>query len=145
MIQRKTKIVIKDNSGFLKSYCINSYPRNKGARVGHSLKVAITKSKNALSHRESSSSRGSSPSQKECLTNLLIIHTRCPISRYDGSFIRFHYNSGVSILLKKTLKNPIQLGFKRINTALPFELRKRNHWQGFQGTLNITKLAKSLI
>lgn len=143
MIQRKTKIVIKDNSGFLKSYCINSHPRNKGARVGHSLKVAITKSKNALS--QSSSSRGSSPSQKECVTNLLIIHTRCPISRYDGSFIRFHYNSGVSILLKKTLKNPIQFGFKRINTALPFELRKRSHWQGFQGTLNITKLAKSLI
>ena len=140
MIQPKTKILIKDNSGFLKGYCINTYPRNKGAKVGHCLKVAITKSKNPFSQPSLTRS-----TPKDSLTHLLIIQTKSPITRHDGSIIRFNSNTGVCIVFKKTFKNRIQLGFRRINTALPFELRKRSHWQSFQGTFNIIKLAKSLI
>ena len=140
MIQVKTEILIKDNSGFQQGTCINCQPRKKGAKVGHSLKVAITKSKRALRAMPRSSI-----SSKEVLQNLLVIQTRKPIMRLDGSTIKFNWNCGVSISFKKAPKNRLQLGFKRINTVLPFELRKRSHWQQFQGTFNIIKLAKNLI
>jgi ribosomal protein L14 len=142
MIQTKTKILIKDNSDFLNASCINSGVK-KSATVGSCIKVSVSKMKPGSSL---STSLKNAPEAKQSLQNLLIVQTKAPISRADGSSLHFNFNSGVSILFKKAgTKRQHQLGFKRINTAVPFELKNKEYIQKLKGVPNVIKLAKHLL
>lgn len=143
MIQIKTEILIKDNSDFLKANCINSGLK-RSAKVGSCIKVSISKIKsNSL---KSSFLKNTVENAKQNLQNLLIVQTKAPVVRADGSSLHFNFNSGVSISLKKTgTKKQHQLRFKRINTAVPFELKNKEYMQKLKGVSNVIKLAKHLM
>ena len=81
------------------------------------------------------------PSMMSQLQDALIIQTNCRISRYDGSGLRFNSNSGVAVSLNK---RKLVLGFKRITSCVPFEIKRVNSQSAFKGSYNIMKLAKSL-
>jgi ribosomal protein L14 len=143
MIQTKTKILIKDNSDFFKASCINSGVK-RSATVGSCIKVSVSKMKPGSSL--STSLKNNALEAKQSLQNLLIVQTKAPILRADGSSLHFNFNSGVSILLKKAgTKRQHQLGFKRINTAVPFELKNKEYIQRLKGVPNVIKLAKHLL
>jgi ribosomal protein L14 len=143
MIQTKTKILIKDNSDFLNANCINSNIK-RGATIGGCIKVSVSKMKPGSNL--STPLKNAPDNAKQSLQNLLIVQTKAPILRADGSSLHFNCNSGVSILLKKTgTKRQYQLGFKRINTAVPFELKNKGYIQKLKGAPNVIKLAKHLL
>lgn len=143
MIQTKTKILVKDNSDFLNAICINSGVK-RSATVGSSIKASIYKMKSGLNIK--TSLKNAAENAKQSLQYLLIVQTKTPIVRADGSSLHFYSNSGVSILLKKTgTKRQHLLGFKRINTAVPFELKNREYMEKIKGAPNVIKLAKHLL
>lgn len=144
MIQTKTKILIKDNSEFLNAYCINCGVK-QNARVGNSIKVSVYKMKTS-SMSQSTSLKNLADNTKQSLQNLLIVQTKAPIRRADGSSLHFNFNSAISIVLKKaSARKRHQLGFKRINTAVPFELKNKEYIQKIKGVPNLIKLAKHLL
>lgn len=162
MINVKTKIFIKDNSGLLVAKCINTRTNgraNNAAKVGHVVKVTITKAKSKASTLRKQETRKAANKQqnrdlsaKGSLQTLLLIQTKKPVIRYDGSSVKFNTNSALCVHLKAargaatvTTKQHLVLGFKRINSCLPFELKNKVYWQAFGGTINLIKLAKSLI
>ena len=135
MIQNRTKILIKDNSGLLKGTVINSKPRRRV--LGHHVKLVITKAK-----LKTTGSKRGVQSKVSQLQDALIIQTNNRIQRYDGSGLRFSSNCGVSIT---TNKRKLNLGFKRIATSCPFEIKRLNNQSAFKGSYNIMKLAKNLL
>jgi len=131
MIQTQTKIIIKDNSGILRGRCINTrHKKPKG--IGNHVSVAVTKTK---AHRQTHF-------KTSACQDLLIIQTKKAVHRYDGSSVQFNVNTGVCVVLND---HKLQLGFKRINTTVPFELKKQNHIKLGQGSSNLIKLAKNLV
>lgn len=149
MIQAQTKILIKDNSDLLEGTCINSYQKTtkKAAKVGNCVKASIKKVKSNFAHRNTSGkSTNTGAVGKKRLNDLLIIQTKRSISRKDGSTIQFSKNCGVSIIFKKSgSKKQHLLGFKRISTTVPFELKNKMYGQRFKAAYNIIKVAKNLI
>ena len=147
MIKPKTKILIKDNSGLLEANCINcgaKSPRT-GARVGHCVKASVSKLRLSSSSQSGllASREGNA---RQSLQNVLIVQTKAPIFRGDGSTIQFNSNSGVSILLKKAgSKKQHQLGFKRINTAVSYELNNKTYAQELKVVSSVIKLARQLL
>ena len=125
MIQNQTEISIKDNSGLLLGRCIN-VGKQSGA-VGQRIKVAVLKSK-TMTKRKSA--------KRNVLQDLLLIQTKKMIYRNDGSTLRFNGNKGVCVNVGRGAK--LQLGFKRITSAVAIELKKSNR----SGGLNLLKLAK---
>lgn len=153
MIQTQTKISIKDNSDFLQGQCIGFSQKNakKAAKIGNCVKVSISKVKSTFAQGYSQKTAGRSGtsianSSKNCLQDLLIVQMKTPIYRKDGSTVQFYSNSGVSIVFKKAgAKKQHQLGFKRINTTVPFELKNKIYGQRFKAAYNVIKVAKNLL
>lgn len=142
MLQTQTKILIKDNSGLLQGKIINSGRANSAA-LGHNVKVTITRAKSKI-HRSTGTKSTKIQMRKGQLQNLIVIQTKKLIQRYDGSTIKFNSNCGVCIAAKqKGAKKRITLGFKRINTSVPYELRWNNGLQA--ANINLLKLAKNII
>lgn len=140
MIQTKTKVLIRDNSGPLEASCISGSARRrrKGAKVGHCVGASITKLR--------AGARGQKEGAKQRLQGVLIIHTKAGVSRGDGSTLEFSRNCGVSVIPKKGgAKKPYLLAFKRINTAVPLELRSQKRVQVFKAISSVTKLARRLL
>lgn len=135
MIQNQTEISIKDNSGILKGRVVNS--RHKTCTLGQNAKIVITKAR----VKTSGAKNRNLPSMMSQLQDALIIQTNCRISRYDGSGLRFYNNSGVAVTVNK---RKLVLGFKRITSCVPFEIKRVNSQSAFKGSYNIMKLAKSL-
>jgi ribosomal protein L14 len=133
MIHKGTQIQIKDNSGVLSGICINTYTKCWAA-IGDPLSITITKAK-TRGHGKKTGSKS-----KGQIQELLVIQTKKRLNRLDGSSLKFGCNSGVCVS-KGGGKS--QLGFKRINTSVPFELKKRNP-QVPVGN-NLIKLAKNLV
>lgn len=125
-LQTRSAITIKDNSGFMKGRVINAMPN---ATLGSKLKLVITKSKSK--HQKTKSRK---------LQDVLVIQTKRPVLRFDGSTIRFNTNSAVAVNLNK---NTLVLGFKRVNTCVPFEVKRGQ--SAFKGNANVMKLAKALL
>lgn len=150
MIQTKTKILIKDNSPLLEANCIN-YSNNssskKGAKIGSCIKISVSKIKSTLNKDRSASA----PALRETsigrpLHSVLVIQTKALAHRGDGSTLQFNCNSGVSIILKKAgTKKSQQLGFKRVNSTIPFELKNKAHMQKVKIASSVVKLAKHLL
>lgn len=129
MIQNQTKISIKDNSGLLLGRCINS--GKSCGTVCQRIKVAVLKSK-ATTKRKAS--------KPNVLQDLVLIQSKKAIIRNDGSTIRFNGNKGVCVSAGRGAK--LQLGFKRINTAVAVEL-KQSRRLGLSS--NLIKLAKNIL
>ena len=149
MIQTKTTILIKDNSPLLEAYCIhyNSNSSKKGAKIGDCIKVSVSKMKPSLNKdRASSTPVLRETSIRRPLHNLLVIQTKALAHRGDGSTLQFSSNSGVSLVLKKAgAKKSHQLGFKRVNSTISFELKNKAHMQKVKIAPNVVKLAKHLL
>jgi ribosomal protein L14 len=124
-IQTRTEIIIKDNSGLLKGRVINC---KANATVGSKLKLAITKTKSK------------DQASKKKLQDVLIIQTKKPLIRLDGSTVSFSNNSAVTINLTRF---KLVLGFKRIPSCVPFEVKCSK--SDFKGGANIIKLARALV
>lgn len=135
MIQNQTEISIKDNSGILKGRVVNS--KHKTCTLGQNVKIVITKARQI--HNKPKTHVGHNHGSQ--LQDALIIQTNCRINRLDGSGLRFYNNSGVSVTINK---RKLVLGFKRIPSCVPFEIKRINSQSAFKGSYNIMKLAKSL-
>ena len=133
MIQKGTYIKVKDNSGVLSGKCINTY-KKRVAAYGELLTLGATKVKTKLGGSKKNAFKAQPQKQA-----LLVIQSRKLVCRLDGSSLKFNSNCGVTIS-KSGLKP--QLGFKRINTCVPFELKKHN--AGIPFGNNLIKLAKNL-
>lgn len=149
MIQTKTKILITDNSALLEGYCINynSNSSKKAVRIGGCIKVSVSKMKtNVNKERASSTSILPEANMKRPLHSVLVIQTKAPANRADGSTVQFSANCGVSIILKKTgSKKSQQLAFQRVNSTIPFELKDKAHMQKVKIAFSVVKLAKHLV
>lgn len=127
MIQNKTELFIKDNTGVIKGVVINSL---RASSLGDKVTLAITKAKSKAGVKQKTSKL------KSDLQDAVVVQTKKRVLRYDGSTIAFNSNSGVCIS-RSGAKSV--LGFKRINTTVPFELKRRPR------NINLIKLAKSLV
>ena len=153
MIQTQTKISIKDNSDFLQGECINVAKKNtkKAAKIGHCVKVSISKVKPTATYsQEYKKAAGGKTSminiKKNSLQDLLLVQVKSPTYRKDGSTIQFDSNCGVCVVFKKSGTNKQhQLGFKRVNTTVPFELKNKVYAQEFKAAYNVIKVAKNLL
>ena len=87
MIQEYTQLVVADNSGAKRVMCfrILGGTRKKYARIGDIVKVSV---KDAIP--------GGTVKKKE-VCNAVIVRTKQPIRRKDGSSIRFSDNAAVII------------------------------------------------
>lgn len=129
MIQNQTEILVKDNSGVLKGRCINKGKRY--ASAGARIKVAVLKTKAAYKQKKAF--------KKNALQDLLLIQTKKALIRHDGSTLTFNGNKGVCITQGQ---RGLQLGFKRINTAVPFEVKQSSAFKQGLSAKNLIKLAK---
>lgn len=148
MIQVKTKILIKDNGPLSEGNCIhyNNNASKKGAKIGTSIKVSVSKMKPALNKDRGPSAILRETTKRPLLHSVLVIQTKTPAHRGDGSTLQFGCNSGVSIILKRTTtKKSYQLGFKRVSSAIPFELKNKAHMQKVKIASSIVKLTKHLL
>lgn len=150
MIQTQTKITIKDNSDFLEGQCINYVKKNikKAAKIGHCVKVSISKVKPTGLHSQEYKKAGGGKTsmvniKKNSLQDLLIVQVKAPTRRKDGSTIQFNSNCGVCVIFKPLKQH--QLGFKRVNTTVPFELKNKVYAQKFKAAYNVIKVAKNLL
>jgi ribosomal protein L14 len=128
-LQTRSKVTIKDNSGFVKGRVVNALQK-KQTRFSK-IKVAITQSK---WKRDKSRHK----LQNSKLQNAFVLFTKKPVVRFDGSTIRFNLNSVVTVSDSKT-----SLGFQTVNTCVPFEV-KRSLGRG-RGGANLIKMAKALL
>lgn len=144
MLQVRSNVSIKDNSGLIRGKIISNNVSSKG-KVGSTLKMSVTRAKLKANFKSAHTRLKQSMSAKGQLQDLIIIQTRKPLMRNDGSTLVFDTNSGVCINSKGGLKKRLILGFKRINTSVPFELKKQhcNFNQTF--SFNLIKLAKNLM
>ena len=150
MIQTKTTILIKDNSPLLEAYCINynSNSSKKAAKIGNCIKVSVSKIKATLNKDRASFAPvlRETSIRRRPLHSLLVIQTKALAYRGDGSTLQFGSNSGVSIVLKKAGRRAgHQLGFKRVNTTISFELKNKAHMQKVKIASSVVKLAKHLL
>lgn len=133
MIRNQSELLIKDNSGILKGRCIN-IGKSPFRAIGDFIKISITRSKSSRLSKNKNI-------RSNLVQDLLIIQTKKPIIRYDGSTIKFNQNCGVCVNLNVGKGMRLQLGFKRIKTTVPFELKGRIK----QGSHNFIKLGKNLV
>lgn len=130
MVQNQTEILVKDNSGILLGRCISGGCSKVGARIQIAvLKAKIVTKRKILKHK--------------ALQDLLLIQTKKAILRNDGSTLQFNGNKGVCISMDS--RGRVQLGFKRINTVVPHELRKSGNLNSGLSSLNLMKVANSLM
>jgi large subunit ribosomal protein L14 len=110
MIQMQTWLDVADNSGAKRAMCIKVLGGSKRryASVGDVIVVAIKK---ALPTSEI---------KQKAVVKAVIVRTAAPISREDGSYVRF--DSNAVVLLDKDL-NPVGT---RIFGPVARELRSRN-------------------
>ena len=128
MIQNRTKIIIKDNSGVLMGRCINAGKQRGSLQFA---KIADLKSKAVFTTKRKALKRSA-------LQDILLVQTKKTLHRNDGATLKFNGNKGVCVSKSGT---QLQLGFKRINTAVTVELKKSHHGQ----SSNLMKLAKAIL
>ena len=130
MIQTRTKLTLKDNSGYLTGITIHT--RNRTQSTGGFAKLALK----ARRKFKPSLSQGK-PKLAPGLRDVLLVQTKRRSHRYDGSTVAFSTNGCVTI--NRSGRN-LSLGFKRIVTSVPYEL-KLSRDSGL-GHVNLIKLAR---
>jgi len=123
MIQEETELEVADNTGAKKVKCFRVLggTGRKYARVGDvvicSVKAASPEAKEA---------------KKGTVTKALIVRTKSPIRRKDGSHLKFHDNSCV------LLDDKLNLRGTRVFGPIPREVRENGH-------LKVASLAPEVI
>lgn len=112
MIQQETKLIAADNSGARQLLCIRVLggTRRRYAKVGDII-VASVKTANPAGGVK-----------RKSVVKAVIVRTRSPIRRADGSVVRFDDNAAV--LLAEDNKNPRGT---RIFGPVPRELRDKGY------------------
>lgn len=128
MIQNRSKIAIKDNSGIIRGRTVQT-GRAKTKSLGGVVKLSVTKAKSQI--------LGSKIHKSRMLQDVVLIGSKKPVVRLDGSTLRFCVNAGVTI---GRSGKKMTLGFKRVNSIVPFEVKKCTHKGGNLGL--ILKLAR---
>lgn len=131
MIQNRSKIVIKDNSGIIRGRTVQT-GRAKTKSLGGVVKLSVTKAK--------SQTLGSKTQKGSFLQDVVLISSKKPVLRLDGGSLRFCANAGVTI---GRSGKKMALGFKRINGVVPFEVKKCTHHGANLGL--ILKLARNQV
>ena len=111
MIQQESRLNVTDNSGAKEILCIRVLggTKRRYARVGDII-VATVKEANAAG-----------ATKKKSVVKAVVVRTRQPIHRKDGSTIKFDDNAAVIINDDKQPKGT------RIFGPVPRELRSKNH------------------
>jgi len=109
MIREETQLVVADNTGARSATCFRVLGQRKGyASVGDVIKVAV---------------REAQPGgmvKKGQVCNALVIRTRQPMRRADGSYVRFDNNA---VVIVDATNNPLG---SRIFGPVARELREKN-------------------
>lgn len=114
MIQTQSKLKVTDNSGGKIAQCIKVLGgyRKRYARVGDQIVVTVKKAKTPVGRNLKAKVK------KGSVNKAILIRTRKPTSRKDGSSISFAENS---TLILNTQEQPIGT---RIIGPIPYELKK---------------------
>ena len=109
MIMEQTKLVVADNTGARRAMCFRVLgQRKRYAHVGDIIKVAIKEA------------QPNGTVKKGQVLNALIVRTKHPVRRNDGSVLRFDNNA---VVLIDANKNPMG---SRIFGPVARELREKN-------------------
>ncbi len=108
MIQNETLLEVADNSGAKKLQCIH-IPTGTHTRFAHVGDVIVCSVKQAIPN---------APVKKGDVVRAVIVRTRHPVRRADGSAVRFDENAAVVLDEKKTPRGT------RIFGPIPRELRE---------------------
>lgn len=109
MIQEYTDLVVADNTGARRARCFRILGQNKRyAHVGDILRVSVKEAQPT----------GLVKKGQVCLA--LVVRTKHPIRRQDGSFLRFDNNA---VVLIDATRNPVG---SRIFGPVARELRDKN-------------------
>ena len=141
MIQNQSKIVIKDTSGVKNGRIIAVKTHG---RVGGLVKMSIISGKRKVKKKTNLLSM-LSPSRRSELQHVLIIQTKAPINRLDGSSVKFDCNVGVTVNFSGKKGGKLDKRFKRIKTVVPLEIKKLTKDSNFVGNYNLAKLGRRLI
>lgn len=110
MIQEFSSLVVADNTGAKRARCFRILGQNKRyAHVGDVIRVSIREAQPG----------GMVKKGQVCLA--LVVRTKHPIRRTDGSFLRFDNNA---VVLVDATKNPMG---SRIFGPVARELREKNY------------------
>jgi large subunit ribosomal protein L14 len=111
MIQPLTRLKVTDNSGVQEIMCIRVMGRGT-TRIGSLGDEIVASAKRVAPN---------SPIQKGDVVRAVIVRTRAPVGRADGSYIRFDDNAAV---LVNAQKEPV---CTRVFGPVARELRHRRH------------------
>jgi large subunit ribosomal protein L14 len=91
MIQKETRLSVADNSGALEAMCFHVFgsSRKRYAAVGDLVKVSIKKS------------IPTAKAKKGEIYNAVVVRTKKPVRRMDGSSVRFDDNAVVLLAVDK--------------------------------------------
>lgn len=110
MIAEETALVVADNSGAKRVKCFRVLgQRKRYAHIGDIIKVSVKEA------------QPGAPIKKGQVVTALIVRTKAPIRRSDGSYLRFDSNA---VVLIDATKNPIG---SRIFGPVARELRDKNY------------------
>jgi large subunit ribosomal protein L14 len=110
MIHEETDLVVADNSGAKRVRCFRVLgQRKRYAHVGDIIKVSVKEAQPGAAIK------------KGQVCDALIVRTRHPIQRSDGSHLRFDNNA---VVILDATKSPVGT---RIMGPVARELREKNH------------------
>lgn len=127
VIQTRSQIFSKDNSGIVRGRAVSV--KTKVTGLGEVFKLSVSKAKSHWTNKQ----KGGGKSK---LQDALLIQTKKSVLRLDGSSVKFNTN-GCVMLSRSGSKTGF--GFKRVNSCVPFELKK------FHSAGPIFKLAKNQV
>lgn len=125
MIQTKSKLRVRDNSGRVEGTVLNG--RSRDLRLGDTFSIAYGRRSSGRQNR----ARGERSGR---VGRALLVQSRQTLSRYDGSTYRFTSNGCVTI---GRSGHGLNLGFRRIAGSVPFELNVSR-----DPRLNVTNLPR---
>jgi large subunit ribosomal protein L14 len=129
MIQTQTKLIISDNSGgkLAQSIKILGGYKKRYAQIGDPIVVTVKKAKTTTGLNTKTKVK------KGSVNKGIVLRTKKPLSRKDGSSIRFFENS---ILLLNQQEQPVGT---RVIGIVPRELKK------YKGGVRITSMASGTL
>lgn len=126
MIQMNTMVVVADNTGAKQAMVFNVYKGSTSGRRKYSLKkasigdIVMVTVKKALPNSEFSGGSSRKDRSKRRKAKAVVVRTRAPRRRPDGSYVRFDSNAVVLLDEKNEPRGT------RIFGAVARELREKN-------------------
>jgi ribosomal protein L14 len=133
MLQTKSKLIIRDNSGHTSGVVLGA--RRRGLALGDTFSMVIT-GRSSSRHRRGGNKRQGRPAPGRGM----LVQSRQPVVRYDGSSYRFALNGCVSL---NRSAGGLSLGFRRIVGTVPYELKRRR--SALLNNANLPRLARGAL